>query len=204
MNISAFLSYVILATFTPGPNNIMAMSTAGKHGIEASFRFCAGVFFGFLAILGCAAAGTMLLAEFMPKVENALRWLGAGYILWLAWSIKGSKSDGDHSKRGAPSAAGNFLTGAALQFVNVKGILYALTAMSVFVLPHCQDAREAALFVFLLAFMCFVSTCCWALFGMIFQKFFRGRGPMLNNIMALLLAYCAASLFFSARFKHSP
>jgi threonine/homoserine/homoserine lactone efflux protein len=193
MNMSAFLSYVLLSTLTPGPNNIMAMSSSSKHGFKKAFLFCVGVFFGFVAVCSCAAAGAMLLSEFMPKVENVMRWIGAGYILWLAWSIKGAKPKGEAEPS---SRAGSFVTGVTLQFVNVKGILFALTVMSAFILPHYQSAAILASAVLFLSCMCFISTCCWALFGVVFEKFFHRHGGALHNIMALLLVYCAASLFF--------
>jgi hypothetical protein len=51
----AFLSYVLLTTFTPGPNNIMSMSMASRHGLRRSLPFTSGIFVGFLLVY-CAVS----------------------------------------------------------------------------------------------------------------------------------------------------
>ena len=46
-NVFAFLSYVVVTTFTPGPNNVMSMSNASRYGFRRSMRFTTGVCAGF-------------------------------------------------------------------------------------------------------------------------------------------------------------
>lgn len=60
-NVFAFLSYVALTTFTPGPNNIMSMSNASRFGLRRSMRFTVGVCAGFFVIVGLAIAFTVAL-----------------------------------------------------------------------------------------------------------------------------------------------
>ena len=43
-SLTAFLSFAFLTAFTPGPNNIMALTLAGTYGFRKGFRFCLGVF----------------------------------------------------------------------------------------------------------------------------------------------------------------
>lgn len=88
----------------------------------------------------------------------------------------------------------SFLSGMLLQFVNVKVILYGITALSSFVLPYYQSFQTSAIAVFYLAFVGFAGTCCWALFGAVFERFFTKYNKTLNAIMALLLVYCAATM----------
>ena len=51
-------------------------------------------------------------------------------------------------------------------------------------------------FALLLAFIGFLFTLCWALFGSLFQLLFSKYARITNTLMALLLVYCAVSLFF--------
>ena len=190
MPLSAFFSYIFLTAFTPGPNNIMAMTNAGKYGFKKSLRFCVGVLLGFLFVMTGCAVFTTLLYRFIPRIEPAMVWVGAGYILWLAWTIYRDKSGGEESS-GARS--NSIAAGMMLQFVNVKVILYGITAISTFVLPYCQTPYQIAFFVMILILMGFVGTCCWALFGSVFQKLFARYRKQLNAAMALLLVYCAVS-----------
>jgi threonine/homoserine/homoserine lactone efflux protein len=82
-----------------------------------------------------------------------------------------------------------------LQFVNVKIILYGITAMSSYVLPHYRGVATIALFALLLSVIGVSGCLCWAAFGAVFENLFHRYRKTLNVIMALLLVYCAVSLF---------
>ena len=192
MNFMAFFSYVFLAVFTPGPNNIMAMTNASKYGFRGALPFNAGVFLGMSVILSCCAVFCSLLYEFIPAVKPAMLCLGAAYILWLAWTVWRDKP---HEERGgALSRTNTVASGAMLQFVNVKVISCGLSIMASFVLPHYRDPLPITGFVLLIAALCFVSNCCWAAFGAAFDRLFKQHGRFLNAAMALLLVYCAVAM----------
>lgn len=190
MNVTAFLSYVLLSTFTPGPNNIMSMSNASKHGFKKGFRFNIGVLCGFLMIMTLCAAFSGLLYTLIPQIEPLMLIIGTCYILWLAWTIW---RDNPHSGNGNTLQSNTILSGMVLQFVNVKVILYGITVISTFILPYYRSIPALAVFVVMLALTGFVSTCCWAVFGAVFEKFFGTHRKILNTVMALLLVYCAIS-----------
>ena len=46
-----FLSYAIVTAVTPGPNNLMSMSNAGRLGFRRSFPFNLGIWAGFSAVM---------------------------------------------------------------------------------------------------------------------------------------------------------
>ncbi len=83
-----------------------------------------------------------------------------------------------------------------MQFVNLKVILYGITTISTFIIPYYKSVFILTIFSIILAFIGFVSTCCWSLFGSILQKFFENHSKVVNTVMALLLVYCAVSLLF--------
>lgn len=190
MNMVAFLSYILLTSFTPGPNNIIAMSNSGRHGFRRGFSFCLGTFLGFIGVMGCCAIFAATLFHTIPVMEPYLAYLGAAYILWLAWSIYRDNSDkeGDEAR-----GAHGVLSGMVLQFVNVKVILYGITAMTIFVLPHHNDLASVLAFMLLLSAIGFVATVCWSMFGSMFRNLFNNHRRLLNTIMALLLVYCAVA-----------
>lgn len=192
MNIAAFFSYVLLSTYTPGPNNIMAMSNASKHGFVKGLRFNIGVFCGWLVLMTLCCAFTALLFGVIPKIEPYMRVVGAVYILWLAWCVWRDKP---HEGKRRAMETNSVLTGALLQFVNVKVILFGITVMSTFLLPNVHSVPALLGCIVLLCLVGFSSTCCWALFGALFSRVFEAHRKGLNLVMALLLVYCAVSLF---------
>lgn len=190
MNYAAFLSYILLTAFTPGPNNIMAMSNASKYGFKKGFRFNIGVLLGFLIIMTACAVFTSLLYGLIPRIEPVMLCIGAAYILWLAWSVW---RDRPHESKNRAMQTCSIMSGMVLQFINVKVILYGITGMSTFILPYYKGFFALLPFVFLMSFVGFAGTCCWALFGAVFEIFFSKHKKVMNALLALLLVYCAIS-----------
>lgn len=191
-NFTAFLSYVLVTTFTPGPNNIMSMSNASRYGFKKSIFFNVGIFFGFFIIIALCSIFSVTLYRLIPSIKPIMTCIGAVYILWLAWKTYKSKS---HSEGDSVKNTNTLLSGFLLQFVNPKVILYGITTVSTFIVPFYRSVYILASFSAILAFVGFVATCCWSLFGSLFQKFLKENNKIINIIMALLLVYCAVSLF---------
>ncbi len=187
----SFLSYIFITAYTPGPNNIMSMSHASRLGFRKSFPFNLGILFGFTMVMALCTLFSAGLYALIPKIKPVMLALGAGYMLYLAWKIW--KSDPDIQMEDKKSSS--FLSGCLLQFVNPKIIIYGITAMSSYILPVFQAPLALLGFILVLSLMGFSGTICWALFGSVFAKVFKAHRKLLNGIMAILLIYCAVSLF---------
>ena len=168
MPLLSFLLYVFVSSFTPGPNNIMAMLFANKYGFKKTLRFCLGVGAGFFVIMLLSSYFNLLLNNFIPKIEFVMTILGAAYMLYLAIKIVTSKNNG---KDDDGDKNNSFFAGMLLQFVNPKGILYGITAISTFILPYHTSNFSLLFFSLFLAFVGFLSTSSWSMFGSMFQRF---------------------------------
>lgn len=191
MPLLSFLLFVFVTSFTPGPNNIMAMLFANKYGLKKTIKFCFGVGAGFFVIMLLCSYFNVLLENFIPKIEFIMTILGAIYMLYLAIKIISSstkaKDDNDDKNN-------SFIAGMLLQFINPKGILYGITAISTFILPYHSSNFSLLFFSLFLAFVGFMSTFCWSMFGSVFQTFLSKYRSQFNVIMALLLVYSAISI----------
>jgi cysteine/O-acetylserine efflux protein len=187
-----FISYVFVTTFTPGPNNIMSMTIANRYGLRRTMRFNLGVFAGFVVIMLLCSYLSLVLSGLLPRFRLVMSVLGAGYMLYLAAKVVSSKDDGQ-ADRNEPLHS--FWAGLGLQFLNPKVIMYGITAVSNFVLPYSRSMGLLLLTAVLLAFVGFVSTTCWSLFGVAFQRLLAGYRRPFNVAMGLLLVYSAVSVF---------
>ena len=194
MPLLSLLIYAFVASFTPGPNNIMAMLFANKYGFKRTIRFCLGVGTGFFVILLLSSYFNLLLKNFIPKIEFFMAILGAGYMLYLALLIIKSKDSGDDTNG---DKYNSFLAGMLLQFVNPKGILYSITAISTFVIPYHTSNSSLFFFSVLLAVIGFIGTFSWNVFGSVFKRFLSKYRSPFNIIMALLLVYSAVSILLN-------
>ncbi|MBU5676389.1 LysE family transporter [Alkaliphilus sp. MSJ-5] len=190
-NLAAFLSYILVANFAPGPNTIISMSNASLYGFKKSIMFNVGVFFGVFIIFALSSIFSVALYDFIPSIKSIMAYIGAAYILWLAWQTYKSKP---RSEEKTQKRTNTFLSGLLLQFVNPSVIIYSLATISTFIVPYYKSVFMLASFSVILAFVGFVGTCCWALFGSIFQKFLVKNYKAVNIVMSMLLVYCAVSL----------
>lgn len=189
----SFLTYAVVTAVTPGPNNIMSMSNGSRKGFRGAIPFNLGIWVGFSAVMLICTAFCSMVSSLIPKIKLPMLIVGAAYMLYLAWeTFRSSDSiEEDHSRDG-------FLSGLLLQFINPKIYIYCIMSMEAYILPF-YNGNYPALFGFamLLAFIGFVFTLCWSAFGSVFKRLFSKHAKLMNTIMALLLVYCAVSLFFA-------
>lgn len=189
--VSDFLIYCFITAYTPGSNNLLSMSYAAKLGFRRSVRFNFGITAGFLAVMSMCMIFSSTLYAVLPKVRIIMQVLGTVYLLYLAWKVL--KSTGDMEVENKNEAS--FLSGMLLQFMNPKIYIYAITTMSLYILPVYHSVWALAGFTLLLTVIGASGTYAWALFGSAFCRFFAKHTRAVNLAMALLLLYCAVSLF---------
>jgi threonine/homoserine/homoserine lactone efflux protein len=176
--------------YTPGPNNIMSMNNAKNVGFKKGIVFNFGIFAGFFVVMILCLIFSTVLYALVPKIQLPMKILGAAYMAYLI--IKTLVPSKAHEIK---NNNGSFLIGALLQLINPKIIIYGITAMSSYILVYYKEIPILVFFAFLLAFVGFTGTLCWALFGSVFSIMLNKHGKALNIIMAVLLLYCAVSLF---------
>jgi threonine/homoserine/homoserine lactone efflux protein len=190
-NLVAFFTYTLLTAFTPGPNNILAMSNTSRYGLKKSMGLIQGIFLGFLSVMVLCSLFSIMLVNIIPTIKPAMTYMGVAYILWLAWHIVKSKPQENAEN---VEKADSFMTGFILQFVNIKIILYGITAISTFITPYYSSPFSVGFFTLMITALGCTGTFTWAVFGAVFQNFFEKYRIIVNIIMALLLVYCAITL----------
>ena len=194
MSIDLFplISFVLITTFTPGPANISSASMGVLHGYRKSLRFLLGLVSGLFLVMLLSGLVSGTLLRFFPALEPILRYLGAAYILYLAFSIlKASYTfeAGDVKPMG-------YFHGLALNISNPKLLVYAFTLFSTFLAPVTENVSLLVLTLILLALTAFCATSTWALFGTIIKNYLHSpRAKMIVNvILSLFLVYAAIEL----------
>ncbi|HIT60738.1 MAG TPA: LysE family transporter [Candidatus Fimousia stercorigallinarum] len=189
--VSDFLIYCFITAYTPGANNLLSMSNAARLGFRKSVSFNFGITMGFLIVMTVCTLFSSTLYSALPKVKFYMQLLGAAYMLYLAWKVWKTSSDLEVESRKESS----FLSGMVLQFMNPKIYIYAITAMSLYILPLYHSVVALIVFVLILTIIGASGSYVWALFGSAFCRFFTKHTKGVNLVMALLLVYCAVSLY---------
>lgn len=184
--LSAFLTFTFITAFTPGPNTILSLSSGLRYGFRGSLSVLAGIWTGFLCVMLLCGILVFSLSSVSPVFMEIMKYVGCLYIVWLAWKTATAKS-GDNGNAGAGSG---FMAGFILQFVNVKIMIYGVTAYSGFIFPWHHSAAALLGGMAVLTLIGSMGTAAWALAGSALQKLFRRHAGLLNTIMALLLLAC--------------
>lgn len=188
---ASFLTYAVVTAVTPGPNNIMSMSNGSRKGFRGALPFNLGILAGFSVVMVLCTAFCSLLSTWIPKIKTPMLMIGACYMLCLAWETFRSSDaiEEDCTRDG-------FLSGLLLQFVNPKIYIYCIMSMEAYILPFYSGQPLPLLgFALFLALIGFLFTLLWSAFGSVFKRLFSKHAKCVNTVMALLLVYCAASLF---------
>ena len=191
-NLFSLLSFVLISTFTPGPSNISSASLGVIHGYKNTLNYQMGLAAGvFIMMLLSGWLSTGLLAIF-PALEPALRYLGAGYILYLAFGIL--RATYIFTEQNVKSVG--FAHGFILQILNPKMIVYAFTLFSAFLAPITNNLALVALVAALLAIVSFGATSAWALFGTAIKRHLHNPylNLTINIVLSLFLVYAAVEL----------
>ena len=188
----SFLTYAVVTAVTPGPNNLMSMSNGSRWGFRGALPFNFGIWAGFSAVMVLCTVFCQVLTELIPRIRVPMMAAGAAYMLYLAWETwKGGELTDNPPGRRIPLRI--------CAAVHQPQDLYLLHRLHGDIHPAGIRRRDAAAsgFALLLAFIGFFFTLCWSAFGSAFRRLFSHRAKLVNAVMALLLVYCAVSLFLA-------
>jgi len=185
------LTYCLLMSSTPGPNNMMMVACGAHHGYRRTLPAILGINAGgaVQTFVTCMGLGALFTA--WPALHAALKLAGTLYLLVLAWRLVGSPA-----AQGRPPEQVSFAQAAMFQAVNPKSWVKAVTIASVF-MPVQLGVVEGALLVSLVgAVIGFPCISMWALFGAGIGRFLSSpaRRRVFNAIMAASLALLALLL----------
>ncbi len=186
------LSYVLVSSFTPGPANISSSSLGVLYGFRRTSQYQGGLAAGvFLMMLASGLVSASLL-RWLPALAPALCYLGAAYILVLAYGIL--RASYTFAERGTKPLG--FGHGLLLQLSNPKLVVYALTLFSSFLAPIAGSAAGLIVAALLLAAVSACATSVWALFGAgIKTRLHNPRFKRWVNVsLALFLVYAAVEV----------
>ena len=188
--IPSFLLFCYVGAITPGPANICSLSAALRYGKKAALVQWRGIFVGFACVSLASVVVTWLLGTALSQYVGFLSWIGAAYILWMAWHTlrsSGIQADNDPAK---PS----FRNGLFLQLTNVKIMICCLTAMTSYVLPHTNSFWSLLAVGLFMPFTGPIANLLWLFAGASLQKLFENHRRTVDIVMAIALVLCAISL----------
>ena len=182
----AIALFAFSAGITPGPNNIMLMTSGVNFGIKRSIPHLMGISLGFPTMILAVGLGLSAIFQAYPFIHIVIKVIGISYLLYLSWLIANSSSKMEGKQISKPFS---FLQAAAFQWVNPKGWIMAVGAIATF--TSVQQELNSQVITIASVFLCVAFPCAivWLGFGVALKRLLKNeRQQRIFNIsMALLL-----------------
>jgi threonine/homoserine/homoserine lactone efflux protein len=115
----AFIVFAVVMFITPGPNNIMLLSSGLNFGFRPTLPHIAGITIGFAFMVAVVGLGLGTICIAYPVLQTILKYAGAAYLIYLAAAVvmSGPPTPGQDNRRGPMT----FWGAAMFQWINAKG-----------------------------------------------------------------------------------
>ena len=194
--LAAFMVFAAVMFFTPGPNNIMVMSSGLTYGFRRTLPHIAGVTIGFAFMVGAVGLGFGTIFIAFPVLQVFLKYAGAAYLVYLAVviAISGPPKPGE-AGRGPLT----FWQGAMFQWVNVKGWVAVIGTITAYA-GIAGFPFNIILQVLIFFVMGVASITTWTLFGSALRPWLTSERAVrgFNIAMAVLLLASLYPVFMDA------
>ena len=193
----AFVLFAAVMFFTPGPNNVMLLSSGLTHGFRRTLPHIAGITFGMAFMIAAVGLGLGTIFIAYPLLQTILKYAGAAYLVYLAAVIamSGPVTPGQDNARGPMT----FWGAAVFQWVNAKGwvmVIGTITAYAGIASFPWNIVMQVLISLLIGALSCVA----WALFGTALRPWLTSPRAVraFNIVMAILLLASLYPVFTDA------
>ena len=212
MNWQEFTALLVLAmamSFSPGPNTTLSTALAANHGLKHALLFVCAVPIGWGLLLSICVFGLGALLLAAPLLTSVIKVIGVGYLLYLAAKLarlndlfNGGRTPIKTTTKTAPTGDParlnvSFIEGVAMQFVNIKAWMLALSIVSGWIAGRANPGERFAIVLPLMLAFAFFSNLTYAMVGALLRDWLAGsngsgqRLMWFNRVMALVLVSTA-------------
>ncbi len=145
-DLPTYLAGLVLIILLPGPNSLYVLSVAARRGVRTGYKAAAGVFTGDAVLMLLTAVGAGALLRASPLVFTVVKFLGAGYLAWLAvgmmrgawalWRTRAERAEADAAVPADPAENERpYRRALLISLLNPKAILFLMSFFVQFVDP---------------------------------------------------------------------
>lgn len=134
LTLAAFAPAALALNLTPGADMLFCLGQGVRSGPRAAWLASAGITTGGMIHVLLAGAGLSAVLSSVPLAFDVIRWIGVGYLLWLAFcAVRGASK----THEAVPQRRGHaFWQGLIVNLSNPKVILFVLAFVPQFVRPE--------------------------------------------------------------------
>ena len=193
----SLVSFAFVASTTPGPNNLLLMSSGALFGWRKTLPHLGGILLGFAVVMSSAVFGLGALVEQWPWLMTMVRVLGASWLAWMSIRFfKMALQGGQTTKRieKAPiSRPFRFYEAVLFQWINPKAIVAAMSSAGAYIAIAEQIWQRAIIIVGVFFVAGLVGCSTWMIAGNVLNRYMSSgkSAPYINGAMGLLILVTA-------------
>jgi threonine/homoserine/homoserine lactone efflux protein len=179
--------FAVSTGFTPGPNNVLVAASGANFGYGRSLAHILGITVGFPVLILAVGLGLAQFFTAYPLLHQLLKAGGVLYLFYMAWKVA--------TAAGRPQAPGTgkpftFLQAVGFQWINPKGVVMGVTAVSTFTAVNGNMIVEVGRIALVFMVVGYLSSSSWCLFGAAISRVLKTPAALrrFNYTMAALLA----------------
>lgn len=184
---TALMAFAFVSSITPGPNNLMLMTSGANFGFRRTIPHMLGVGLGFVFMLILVGVGLIQVFDLYPVSHQILRIVSIIYLVYLAYKIAtASGPEGDVKSSATPMT---FMQAVLFQWVNPKAWTMTLTAVSVY--SPTRGIESILLVAFIFGAINLPSVSVWTVLGLQLRRILTNASRLkaFNVSMAVLLLF---------------
>ncbi|WP_428623749.1 LysE family translocator [Sedimenticola sp.] len=183
--IMPMMAFALAASISPGPVNLICLSSGTRYPLARGLIFVTGATLGFIALFVTIGLGLYSVLTVVPGFNAALNWAGIAFLLYL--SVQLFRDDGRLPEEQTHNAPG-FMTGAIMQWLNPKAWLASASGIGAY--TSGNDLQQVTIFASLYLPICWLSLSCWVYAGAYLRRHIQRPTVLItiNRTLALLLA----------------
>ena len=199
--LSLFLPACFALNMAPGPNNLLSVSNATRYGFQRACSAGIGRILAFAGMIALAGAGLSVVLQTSEWLFQAIKIVGAAYLLYMAWQLWRANTETEEEIAGASVgfwalARQEFLVAAG----NPKAILLFTAFLPQFVDPGRPVPAQFAVLGVLFLSLEWIAISAYAYMGLHMRRWFaEPRGKRIFNRCCAGLLSAAASVVLLAK-----
>jgi threonine/homoserine/homoserine lactone efflux protein len=192
----AMFSFSLAMSISPGPVNMVIVSSGASYGVRKTFSFVSGATIGFTLLLLFLGLGFYKVIDLYSSILRYLAIAGSLFIIYMGYLIASSKPELDIKEQKQPT----FIQGFLLQWLNPKACVACVACVAGVSSFSVSDSNQLFLIFSLVYFItCYLSLLFWSVLGnkvtILLDNEFRLK--LFNQLMGGLLIITACFLLYS-------
>lgn len=155
----AMCVFSLTMSISPGPVNMVIVSSGANHGFRRTIPFVSGTTIGFTLLLIFVGFSLLQVVSGYPELMMVLELTGSAFIIYVGYKIASSSPDITLEKRSVPT----FMQGFMLQWLNPKAWIACASGSTLFTDPNTHTTLLTFITVYFL--ICYASLAAWAVLG---------------------------------------